>query len=206
MKSFSADDNIKLDREIENDLVENFQRAFPKIGNHRRRRVRSKSYSLSDNKEKNFLQAETEEVFQRRPRSNSEPSTGDVFRKQQRRAPVRFPTPFSQKELEELSNVIAGKPEKMETIDLDFIGLPAHACKTNKLGDLVEVAEDSCDDYEDLRSSHFERALEEGRLHLKSDRIWRYKRHRKVTSNRPEAVDEWLRNSCNNNELISNAF
>ncbi len=193
------DDNLEMD---EDDLVDDLQRAFQKLG-HRRRRVRSQSY-CDNNPETDIVSSESEVVYTRRPRSNSEPSTGAIWKKQQRRAHVRFPTPFSHKELEELSSIIAGEPDKMETIDLDFIGVSVNACKTKKLGDLAEVDDDE-EDFEDLRLSHFQRALQEGRLQLKSDKIWRYKRHRKVMSRSP--VDEWLRNSCNNNhDLMSNAF
>ena len=141
--------------------------------------------------------------IQRRPRSNSEPLIkGPKWKSPPKRTQeARFLTPFSQKELDGLSAIIAGGSDQMQAIDLDFIGLPAHACRKGRLGDLQEETEDCDQEIEDLRLSHFEKALGEGRLQLKSDRIWRYKKHRKSTKLQP--VEEWL---YNNNDVISETF
>jgi len=140
---------------------------------------------------------------QRRPRSNSEPLIkGPKWKSPTKRTQeARFLTPFSQKELDGLSAIIAGSSDQMEAIDLDFIGLPAHACRKERLGDLQEETEDSEQEIEDMRLIHFEKALGEGRLQLKSDRIWRYKKHRKSSKLQPMA--EWL---YNNNDVISETF
>lgn len=146
----------------------------------------------------------------RRPRSNSEPSRGNKRDKSQphRRPQARFLAPFSQKELDGLSTVIAGGSTKMQPIDMDFIGLPANACKQERLSDLLEFDED-VEEINDLRQNHFERALEEGRLRLKSDRVWRYKKHRRVFN--PAPVEDWLCNSYDNNNgmmagMLPNAY
>lgn len=139
----------------------------------------------------------------RRPRSNSEPLIkGSKWKSHTKRTQeARFLTPFSQKELDGLSSVIAGGSSKMQPIDLDFIGLPAHACRKERLGDLQEESEDNEEGVEDLRRIHFDKALEEGRLKLKSDKIWRYKKHR--NNSKLEPVEEWL---YNNNDVISERF
>lgn len=191
------------DDDYEEDLINGFQRVFPQPA-RRRDRIRSQSFCLCPEENIEETAQETEVVIQRRPRSNSEPSRGVKSRTHQHRAQVQFPTPFTNKELEELSTIIAGDCKKIQGIDLDFIGVPAKACKAKKLEDLVEVAED-VEEIRDLRFNHFEKALETGRLRLRSDRIWRYKKHRKGYNKEP--VDEWLHNSCNNNhELIPNAY
>lgn len=89
----------------------------------------------------------------------------------------------------------------MEPIDLDFIGLPANACRKERLGDLLEESEDCEETIDDLRRIHFEKALGEGRLKLKSDKIWRYKKHRNVS--KLQNTEEWL---YNNNDVISETF
>ena len=146
----------------------------------------------------------------RRPRSNSEPSRGNKRdgSQPQCRSQARFLAPFSKAELDGLSTVIAGGSTKMQPIDLDFIGLPTKACKQERLGDLLEFDED-VEEINDLRQNHFERALEEGRLRLKSDRVWRYKKHRKVFNTAP--VEDWLCNSYENNNgmmagMLPNAY
>eukprot|EP00794_Sanderia_malayensis_P007286 gene7286-8099_t len=185
----------------ENDVVDDLQRAFQRIGHGTRRRVRSQSYCDTNGEVADLISNELDDnkTFYPRPRSNSEPSRGAHPKKQQHRSQVHFPAPFSQKELKELSNIIAGEPDKMETIDLDFIGVSVNACKTNKLCDLVEVDDDDDEAFQDLRMNHFEKALEKGHLRLKSDKIWRYKKHRQFITRAP--VDEWLRHSCNNNDF-----
>ena len=146
---------------------------------------------------------ENPNTIQRRPRSNSEP----LIKGPKLKSPTkwtqeaRFLTPFSQKELEGLSTKIAGGSDQMQPIDLDFIGLPTNACRKERLGDLQEETEDCEQEIEDLRSIHFEKALGEGRLQLKSDRIWRYKKQRKGSKLQP--AEEWL---YNNNDVISETF
>lgn len=141
--------------------------------------------------------------IQRRPRSNSEPLIkGPKWKSLTKRTQeARFLTPFSQKELDGLSSIIAGGSDQMQPIDLDFIGLPTNACRRERLGDLQEETEDCEQEIEDLRLIHFEKALGEGRLKLKSDKIWRYKKHRKGSKLQP--VEEWL---YNNNDVISETF
>ena len=170
------------------------------------RAQRTRSYSCCEHAKRSERTSSFKENYsnvERRPRSNSEPLIkGSKWKSQTKRAQeVRFLTPFSQKELDGLSAVIAGDSSKMQPIDLDFIGLPAHACRKARLGDLEEETEECEQEIEDLRLSHFEKALGEGRLKIKSDRIWRYKKHRK--SPKMEPVEEWL---YNNNDVISEAF
>ena len=178
---------------------------------------RSRSYSCCESRDTTaelfdipFPDLVEEEPAITRPRSNSEPSRGIKRDKSQpqRRLQARFLAPFSQKELDCLSTVIAGRTTKMQPIDLDFIGLPANACKQERLGDLLEFDED-VEEISDLRQNHFERALEEGRLRLRSDRVWRYKKHRKVFN--PAPVEDWLCNSYDNNNgmmagMLPNAY
>ena len=171
-------------------------RAFQRV-----QRTRSYSCCENPNRYDRPQPDQGEELFDRRPRSNSEPLKVPRTKSQARRSQVRFLTPFSHKDLEGLSDVIAGGKNKMKAIDLDFIGLPVNARRTERLEDLEEVSEDT-EEVRDLRLSHFERALAEGRLKLKSDRIWRYKKHRKGFNSQP--VEEWLYN--NNSDMISAPF